>query len=219
MKKLYVLFVTVCCCGAAHAQLKKGAIALGGNLSYSDATQTSSNGTDYTYRTRGLSVAPAFGKMIKDNLMFGFDIDYTNTKYDYPMNQTNTANGFGAGIFIRKYKSLGNGFYLFGQSRLGGSYSHSGIDEPTGNEPTRDVTNSYGFSLQFLPGIAYSLSRKWQLEAGLPNFFAVNYAHTTDTQSFTTQPDVVNKSSNFSIQSSLAGNNSLSVGLRYFIGN
>lgn len=219
MKKLYALAFTVFVCSVAHAQVKKGDILLGGNLTYFDQSQQqySGNATPVTSTSRNLSIAPAFGKAIKDNLVLGFDIAYTNGKSGYTGTSSINSNGFSAGIFLRKYKLLGNGFFLFGQSRLGGSYTHSSQDEPQGNQPTADVYNSYGFVLQFFPGIAYALNSKWQLEAGLPNFFGVSYSNSKETLSYSNQPDSHFNGHSFSLQSSITGSTALSVGLRYFI--
>lgn len=221
MKKLYALAFTAFVCSIVHAQVKKGDIVLGGNLSWFDQSQQQfgGNATSVNSSSRNLSIAPAFGKVIKDNLILGFDIGYSNGRSDYTGSSGINSNGFSAGIFLRKYKPLGNGFFLFGQSRVGGGYTHSSQNEPQGNQPSEDVNNTYNFALQFFPGIAYALNQKWQLEAGLPNFFSVSYSNSRETVSYTNQPDTHFNAHSFSLQSSITGSTALSVGLRYFIGN
>ena len=221
MKKLYALAFTVFVCSMAHAQVKKGDIVLGGNLGYNNQSQSiDNNGSGlYSNKSDNLTIAPSFGRVVKDNLVLGFDIAYNYTKSTYSSQQGSTGNGFAAGVFLRKYRPLGNNFYLFGQSRLSGSYMHTTLDQQPGSQPVSDVNNIYGFTLQFFPGIAYALNAKWQLEAGLPNFFAISYSNSKDTQTFTAQPDSHNNLRTFSVQSSLTGSTALSVGLRYFIGN
>jgi len=221
MKKLYLLAFIALGCTAADAQIQKGGIMRGGNLGYSDQSQSSGISTSNPYKStnRNLTLSPAIGKVVRDNLVLGIDVSYTNSKTTYTGTADNNANGFGAGFFVRKYRPLGNGFYLFGQSRLGFAYTHSSQTEPPGNNITRDVVNTYAVNLQFFPGIAYSLNPKWQLEAGLPNFFAVGYAHTKETQSYPGQSaDFHNEGHVFSIQSAITGSNSLTIGVRYFIG-
>jgi len=221
MKKLYALVFTGFVCSIAHAQVKKGDIVLGGNLGYSNLSQSSdNNGSNlYSNKSDNLTIAPSFGRVIKDNLVLGFDIAYNYTKNSYAGGPNSNGNGFAAGVFLRKYRSLGNNFYLFGQSRLSGSYMHTAQDQQPGTQPTRDVNNIYGFALQFFPGIAYALNAKWQLEAGLPNFFSVSYTNSKETETYTSQPDGHSNSHLFSFQSSITGSTALSVGLRYFIGN
>jgi hypothetical protein len=37
---------------------------------------------------------------------------------------------------------------------------HSSAPEQSGSQVTSDVSNSYGFAIQFFPGLAYALSPK-----------------------------------------------------------
>jgi hypothetical protein len=149
--------------------------------------------------------------------VLGFNIDYSHSKYSEPGSSA-SGNGFGAGIFLRKYRLLGNGFYLFGETSLNGSYGHQAADEPAGNEPYSNTTNTYQFNLRFFPGVAFALNPKWQIEAGLPSFFQIAYSHSKQTEKFTTGSDQYYISRGFVVQSSLTGNSTLSVGVRYFIG-
>jgi hypothetical protein len=221
MKKLYALACAAFICTFVNAQVKKGDILLGGNLGYSNQNTQTFNGagTASTSSNRSLSIAPSFGKAVKDNLVLGFDIAYTNSRSDATGTTSENGNGFSAGAFVRKYWPLGSGFYLFGQSRLGGSYSHASQAVPSGSQPAGDnINNTFGVSLQFIPGIAYALNPKWQLEASLPGLLAISYFHSKQTYN-TNQPDQYFTSRGFSLQSDLTGTTALSVGLRYFIGN
>jgi hypothetical protein len=218
MKKFYLFFCLILTGFISHAQISKGMIMLGGNLSYDKSSFTSSSLPGTTpVKSTDLGLNPSFGKAIKDNLVLGFDVTYGHSTGTPSLGYSENGNNFGGGVFIRKYKPLGNGFYLFGQSRIGGGYSHSSSTSPN-TEPVSDVTNGFNLSLQFAPGIAYALNRKWQLEISLPNFFAVNYTHSKETVTYTGQPSEVNTNNNFSAISTLTGTNDLSVGLRYFIG-
>jgi hypothetical protein len=127
----------------------------------------------------------------------GFDITYGHTSTSQPQVYTQTSDAAGADFFIRKYKLLGNGFYLFGQSGIGGNYSHNSANDPGTPISTTTSGNGYNISLQIFPGIAYANNRKWQVELA--------------------QPDQTNTSSTFNVVSSLTGTNELSVGLRYLI--
>ncbi|WP_188935328.1 hypothetical protein [Puia dinghuensis] len=222
MKQFSLLTFTVLICTLAQAQIKKGDIVLGGNLYYSNQTQTisSGNGSPYSTKYQSITIAPSFGKVVKDNLVLGFDVAYTYDNSNDGQGDKTNGNGFAAGIFLRKYRSIGNGFYLFGQTRLSGNYLHSAQDEPANNNViTSNVTDSYGFNLQFFPGIAYAINQKWQLELALTNFFAVNYTHTKQNLTYTNQPDYHYSGSTFGAASSLTGNNTYTIGLRYFIGS
>ena len=219
MKKFYLFFCLVLTGFLSHAQINKGTIVLGGNIAY-DETSSSSNtipGTPLNKVTE-LSLNPSFGKAIKDNLVLGFDVAYTHMTNSFEPEYKDKSDGFGAGVFLRKYKPLGNGFYLFGQSRLGGNYSHgSNTNPPSPNGAVSDITNGFGFSLQFYPGIAYALNHRWQLEMGLPNFFVVNYSNSKETVAYAGQPNQVSRDNNFSVTSAITDANEFTVGIRYFI--
>jgi hypothetical protein len=215
MKKFYLSLSLLFIFFLSQAQINKGAVLLGGNLEY-DAASSSSNVAG-SIKTSFLNLNPTFGKAIQDNLVLGFDVTYGHSTGSQPQQFNQTSNEVGAGFFIRKYKLLGNGFYLFGQSRIGGYYLHSTSNDPgTQNSPST-IENGYNISLQFYPGIAYAINRKWQVEIGLPTFFAVNYDHSKGTDSNTGQPDQTFTSNSFDAVSSLSGTNEFSVGLRYVI--
>ncbi len=171
-------------------------------------------------KTSNLNIDPSFGKAIKDNLVLGFNIEYAHStnSSDEPNNGSVNGNGFGAGVFLRKYLPLGNHFYFFGQTALSGTYGHSHLNQAPGYQPVTDVSNTSTFSLTFFPGIAYAINHKWQLETGLANFFGINYSHSKETQTYTGSPDQKNTFSSFSVASQLSSS-SFVVGVRYFIGS
>ena len=217
MKKIYISCPLLLIGFLSQAQINKGAILLGGNLYYNDLSQSSNAPNQPPSKSTNLTFSPSFGKAVKDNLVLGFDITYGHTSTSQPQVYTQTSDAAGADFFIRKYKLLGNGFYLFGQSGIGGNYSHNSANDPGTPTSTTTSGNGYNISLQIFPGIAYAINRKWQVELALPNFFAVNYYHTKETTSTTGQPDQTNTSSTFNLVSSLTGTNEFSVGLRYVI--
>ena len=208
-------------CSLANAQIKKGDIILGGNVDYTNSTSTNDVGnTGYKIKNSYVNIAPSFGKAIKDNLVLGFNLNYTysTNSSDQANNGSLAGNGFGAGLFLRKYIPLGNHFYFFGQTAISGIYTHNHVNQASGYQPITDVTNSTNLSLTFFPGIAYAINHKWQLETGLANFFGINYSHSKETQTYTGSPDQKNTFSSFSVASQLSSS-SFVVGVRYFIGS
>jgi hypothetical protein len=227
MKSIYFLTFSVLLCSVARAQIAKGDIMLGGDIYYynSGSTSSSSGTPTYTYTNKSTNVGinPSFGKAIKDNLVLGVDITYNhytngdNSNNNSPDYNTNS-NSFGAGVFIRQYKPLGNGFYLFGQAELNGSYSSGKLDNPgTTSGYTKDDTKGYGFSLRLYPGVAYALNRRWQLETELTGFFALTYNHSKETSDYVGQPEENSNTHNFNVSSSLTGGNAFTLGVRYWI--
>lgn len=220
MKYLYILSFVIVCSGTARAQVNKGEIVLGGNIGYQD--QASNGVTPPSPTTfHNLNINPSIGKAIRENLVLGLDLSYSHgssgSGSGSQAQYSNASNGFFAGVFLRRYKGLGNGFYLFGQAEIGSGYSHTSTDNPASVE-TSYRSNSYSASFQLYPGIAYALNRHWQIEAGLPNFFAINYSHTRETMVYSGQNEQPGTNHYFSINSSLTGNNQFTVGIRYFIG-
>jgi hypothetical protein len=227
MKKLYALAVSVVLFSTVHAQVKSGDIILGGNLSYftqgTSAPQVAGSASPTMFtKQNNLIVNPSIGKAIRDNLVVGLDLSYghnssSNNLAGSPA-ETGTENGFTAGVFVRRYKPLGNGFYLFGQAELSAGYTHSSSSTPQPGEPSL-AANGYETTLQLYPGIAYALNRRWQIETGLPNFLSIDYTHTKTTTSYTNGiPDQSSIYHAFDLASALTGTNEFTVGVRYFIG-
>lgn len=215
MKKLYLSIPLLIVGFFSQAQIKEGAILLGGNFSVS-TNSDKPDGADKPLKSTTLSFSPSFARAIRDNLVLGFDLQfsYAKTPYLFQMNQT---NGYGAGFFLRNYKTLGAGFSVFGQTRVGVSYQDNQTDYSGGTTWERQDQRNLGASLSFTPGIAYALSRRWQLEANLPNLVSLSYSHMSSTVRISGLPDSHEKSHSFGVASSLGGS-ILSAGFRYVIG-
>src|SRR5690606_40231343 len=62
-------------------------------------------------KNSGFGVTPSYGKAIRDNLVIGATLNYGNSvneNYSPGNSSTTKNNSFGAGVFIRPYKNLGN---------------------------------------------------------------------------------------------------------------
>jgi hypothetical protein len=217
MKKTYLLvgLVFIACC--VQAQIKKGTILLGGNLSASTTSSSPAPGND-SYKANSIYVSPSYGRAIKDNLVLGADLNFTYAKSG-PNNVPNQTNGIGAGVFLRKYKNLGGGFYIFGQSRVGFDFvdQQSNFPSSTGNTFVHSDQKQLAIGASFFPGISYAINPRWQLETSLPNFLVLQYAHVKQSsEDGTLSSD--GSSSSVSLSSSLSSTYTFSVGLRYFIG-
>ena len=108
------------------AQIKKGAIFLGGDIGGSTQKSTYSNSPN-TDKQSSFYIAPVFGKAIKENLVFGVNasVRVFNSKTTGTANE-NKQHSYGASIFLRKYKQIGkSGFSLFAQGNLGYFYNSS----------------------------------------------------------------------------------------------
>lgn len=223
MKIFYLLISAVLFCPLVQAQIKKGDIVLGGNVGYSDQSSSANPFPANGGKSDNLSINPSIGKAIKDNMVVGIDLSYSRYTYSSgapSITTSGVSNAYETGVFVRRYKPLGNNFFLFAQTTFMVNYFHGTSNTPAvnGNPGYENDDKSIGVGFQFYPGIAYAINRHWQLETELPNLFSASYNHSRFRTSTTGQPDQDGSSHSFTISSSLTGNNEFAVGVRYFIG-
>lgn len=214
MSKRILLALVVCSVvTSVSAQIKKGAILLGGDLGFSlqnskiSINGNAGNNNNDTY----INVSPVFGRAIKENLVAGFDLTYSYNKAEtaYPVQKT---HAYGVGVFLRKYKELGKGFYLFGQSRIGGTYNNVDNVYDQSQPVTEYKSKGYSAAINIYPGVCYSLNRKWQLETGFNNIANLSFNHLqTDNSGATTV------SNSFGLSSSLSTLSGFVLGFRFLL--
>jgi hypothetical protein len=171
MKKSTLLFFGILCLAQfSEAQIKKGTILLGGQIS---AFTTSSEIQLNDYRAEGINISPSVGIAFRENLVTGLLGSYgiMNSKSADQIDRT-----YSAGAFIRKYLPLGHSFYLFGQSDLVFHHARS-ESESTDNQR---VIRQNGVNLNLFPGIAYGIHKNLQLEMGLNKMITAGYNHIKD---------------------------------------
>ncbi|MDP4216168.1 MAG: hypothetical protein Q8927_08195 [Bacteroidota bacterium] len=210
-KYIYLSFLFIAASLSSRSQIKQESWLLGGDFTFTSNTSNQPAGTPYSNQNSSFSITPSFGKAIKDNLILGFDLTYTHqsttTVQPVPPDEMSTFDQYGAGVFMREYKTLGSNFSLFLQERVGGSFSK------ITNTNSTDA-RSVAFTLGLSPGVAYSVSRRLQLETGFQNLLYANYAHTR----IGNDPSAV-KNSNFSIGTNLGyAFQNLIVGVRFLFG-
>ena len=215
MKKiLLAVTVSVFVC-SVDAQIKKGSIFLGGDIGGSTLKTKTTNDVT-TNKQNIINVSPVFGKAIKDNLVLGgnatfgiYDDNYLEGDWRHK------THSYGAGVFLRKYKSIGTGgFYLFVQGALGGTYTKQ---EQEGPDPGNfGETKRIAIGVNAYPGISYAISRKLHLETGFNNLLSLNYSNEKRKIG---SPVINYKANGFSISSSLSNaTSSLYLGFRLLIG-
>lgn len=107
--------------GFANAQFTKGALLVGGELSYSQSSSETGGTTDQNVHTGVFNIS--VGKAMDENTVIGINLTYSGSKEIIP--DVNRQNFYGISIFYRKYKSLGKDFYLFGEAGAGYGYQNS----------------------------------------------------------------------------------------------
>ncbi len=196
----------------SNAQIKKGAIFLGGDIGGS-AQKTKTNITT-TDKQTGITISPVWGKAIKENLILGANAGfnfYTNDNTGTASNQKQ--NSYGLGIFLRKYKQVGkSGFSLFFQGGIGSSYYTLKTKGPAAYF---DDIKRYNITVNAYPGISYTVNKKLQLETGFNNLLTLNYY--TEKRDIGGGSPLKSKTNGFNISSSLNNLSSLYVGFRVLL--
>jgi len=202
-----------------NAQFGKGTIWLGGQVGFYTNNAQTLNGTNYSSKSNSLMLAPAVGIAVKNDLIEGVDVLYQHISYSnnldtFPSSNSHS-NNYGIGFFVRKYASLGKGFYLFGQGRLGTTYLTQNSDQQNANSSYS--SKGFNIGLGFYPGIAYQISKRFQLETGFNDLFVMQYQHTDYKETNTGSSSNESKSNSFSVGSSLSSLSSFTIGFRYLI--
>jgi hypothetical protein len=217
MRKCYFIAVLVCSTSLLSAQVKKGSILLGGQLYYSTGTTESG---DFKTKSSGGSIGVSIGKAIKENTVAGLNLSFSPRKEVNVIKWPDTANvsihNSNYGVFIRQYKQVAKGLFLFGEAE-------AGYTRATQTEEYKNITGDVSYKQQAVyislaPGLAYQLLKKMQVELMLSNLLSLRYL-VTETESDITQ--VTNtKRKEFSFYSNLNSNSSLgglAIGFRFLL--
>ena len=219
MKK-FVAFTLIlsACCIFTHAQIKKDAVLLGGQVSvYS--SKPSGNSASPKTNNNNIFLNLSVGKAIKENTVIGLYGGYGQGKneniYSISASNISTSTTTSAGIFYRKYKSLGKNFYFFGELNAG----YRGYKQEYENRVIGAITTSAdtenGVELGLTPGISYRLFKKLQLEVLMPSFAGLRYATTKNSGSNIT----TTKGSLFQLSSNLNSGllNNMALGFKFVL--
>lgn len=199
----------------ASAQIGKGSVLLGGNISGYFNKYKSSN-SNYNPDHNGFSVSPSVGIATKENNVWGI-----TGNYDINTNSTSSpgqyqSTAFGAGIFYRKHITLGKGFYLFGHASAGYSKYKSNLNED-GILRDRTETTNQSIGINAHPGITYTVSNRMHLEVGLNSLLYLGYDNEKNIRTSPSGESNYTRKS-FSLRTNLSSANPLSVGFRFVLG-
>lgn len=204
MRKFTTLtFALLCLHFISNAQITKGSILIGGNIS---ADFENNRFGSFSSNKKTILVMPSIGLAVKENTFYGISLSYSNTN----ANGAENINTYGGGVFIRKYRPLGKGFYLIGQGGLSTNYSKYYQLSSSGSIETFRQLYSY-FSI--FPGVSYAVSNKLHLETTLNNLLTLYYSHRSveSAGSSTAKTDLFGLGVNFRNASDIT------VGVRFII--
>jgi hypothetical protein len=200
----------------AHAQIDKGTVLLGGNIYLSNNKSENSTPTSFDKnKTTNFGIAPSAGVAIKPNTILGISLRYSkwkNTTVLYSGNHESTE--YGTEVFLRRYLTLGKGFYLFAQP---GVYFNRNIRE-TKYSASEQINKGWTTGINLYPGISYAVNKRFHLEAGLGSIANLSYSQNKNKYEVLSSGETSNsKGSEFSFSSSLSSSSPIIIGFRFFL--
>ena len=218
MTKLIPLsFLIVCISTVSYGQIKKGSILLGGQVFYYDSKIVhATNQRDQKNSNAAFNIS--VGKAFKENSLYGLNLSYSPSAYDFAYNGSTYMNSklkfYSIGGYYRLYKNLAKNFYFF--SELGAAYifSHQIDTDTLGIK--QGTVNQTGGQLNLTPGISYKIFKRVNLEITIPNIVYVQYS-VSKTE--TTTPSQNSKENRFSVNTNLNSSplNYLGIGFRIIL--
>ena len=176
MKKIYSFLPVVLLAAISNAQLNKGTILLGGDLSGS-AYKTKDGA--YEDSGSGFSMSPVFAVAVKDNRFFGGSLSYGHYENNQPTpSLSSVGNSYGASLFYRYYKAVLNKIFVFVQAGIPVTYAKN---EFTQSQNYYFTDKSFAVGLTVTPGISVAVSKKIFLESGFNNVASLHYQQSTTT--------------------------------------
>ncbi|MCU7613806.1 porin family protein [Chryseobacterium sp. GMJ5] len=183
MKKLLVASA-VALFGLSNAQIAKGTVYVSGQVNYSQLEDNNDDSKVESFR-----ILPTVGFFVAPNLAIGTGIGYQSDKFT-----TTTTNVFGPSTnvstsedtqsafvvspFVRKYWTLGDKLYFFGQLEVPmefGKFKSEGTSTTTTGSTvttasTSTETNYTAIGVNVKPGLDYFLNKNWTIEATIGEF-------------------------------------------------
>lgn len=189
MKKV-LLAGAIALFGLSNAQIAKGTAYLSGSVGYSQ--EESNNGN---YKDENFNVLPTVGYFVGTNLAVGLGVGYETSKVTdittatiFPgVTGVNTEitkkPAFVVAPFVRKYWTLGDKLYIFGQLAVPMKFGKTETENTTVITSGSSVdTNSVSTEAKYTqigvtvkPGLDYFLNKNWSIEATIGEFGYSNY--------------------------------------------
>lgn len=205
-----ILFASI-----THAQISKGAIYLGGNIGASTVKQNVDNSATGGKR-HTVYINPAAGIAIKNNLIAGVDLSYTNSQSKNYLNYQDYENHtYGGGVFLRKYMAIVNRFYFFAESGL--HYSQNKYRSlATPSSSYFSEANQKTIAATLYPGLALHIFKSFYMETSFPDLLELGYSQATN-KSNPYGSAITAKDKSFFFDAGLLSTINLNIGLRFII--
>ncbi|WBV60727.1 outer membrane beta-barrel protein [Chryseobacterium camelliae] len=193
MKKL-LLASAIALFGLSNAQIAKGTAYLSGQVNYA---QEENNNNDT--KVESFRVIPTAGFFVNTNLAVGLGLGYANDKITttttsnvaggtLTVENKGTQSAFVVAPFVRKYWTLADKLYIFGQLEVPmafGEYKEEGTEtfvagSTTTVNSTSDKTKFTSIGVNVKPGLDYFLNKNWSIEATIGEFGYNTYKEDVD---------------------------------------
>lgn len=202
-RKLLFVFTLTCFTVAVQAQIGKGSVLLGGDVGFSTQKTKPIESVPDTRKLNGFYISPTVGVAVRNNLVVGGSLSFrTQSEKREANDYSSKLTGYGAGVFVRKYKPIGSsGFYVFGQAGL--QFAYLDQELKSNGSPILQKSKITNISINVYPGISYAVSKRFHLESGFNNLLSLGY---TREKSLLESPGAVSgyTSNGFSLSSSLS---------------
>ncbi len=203
-----LVFVIVCFAVTANAQITKGSLLIGGSLSIGQQKETTNSigNQNTTY----WQFSPMVGLAFKENTIGGISLSVSGLT----TSSSNTENNsYGGGIFLRKYKPLGKGFYVFGETNAFYGFNKYAVSYPSGSSSSQRFNT---LSLNLFPGVSYAVGKRFFLETTLTNLLSLHYTKTTSqTQDNPSLPIYKKTQTSYGVGAGAGGNIPINLGFRF----
>jgi len=213
IKKItFITLAFLCCSFFVNAQIKEGSLLIGGQVYYANVSAKTSNGGRMEKASNGV-IDLSLGKAIKDNVVLGVHLQFIPGTSDQINNGSvsykTKSNGYGAGVFYRKYKTLAKDFYFFIEAGANYLYEKQTTRDTAGNKVQMSTYSAVQLALA--PGISYKVLKNLHMEVMIPGLLTLQYE--VDKTSSISQSASQNKYT-FNTNINASTLNNLSVGFR-----
>ena len=194
MKKL-ILAGAVALFGLSDAQINRGTVYVSGQVNY---TQDENKGTHE--KIQDFKVIPTVGVFVAPNLAVGTGLGLKNSKTEYTqtllsgpfatiIDYTGKTNAVVVAPFIRKYWTLSDKLYFFGQLEIPmefGKINHDALVTYTDgavffDQETLSNERKYtSIGVNVKPGLDYFLNKNWTIEATIGEFGYTNFKYKNE---------------------------------------
>jgi hypothetical protein len=209
-----MLFITL----ASRAQINKGSFLLGGSFTYGQVkVEEEPSSGNSTGKVNVFEFDPQFGIAIKENLVTGIFFQYLTGKSDnLPGIGTVESDGFGAGVFARKFFPVATRFYVFAESGLGYASKKYSQSWPNLTSTHYDHRNS-SIVLNIYPGVSYNLTKSFYLDAAFPGLLNITWSKEETKDNGTAYPVQTREREELAIQAIATNTTMISVGFRFIL--